>query len=140
MSQKYSPPYKSSAGNLYVIVGSVAGADGRLECYKATNPADSWTAQDTVNKPIKTLGTYQILRAIQKHDVLYVATYDGAKYEYHEFDMATDAWSAIDEIIDAPDPIPSHPYITITVNDNGDVTAFFTGGEIDVIPNKVIDA
>lgn len=136
---KYSPPFKSNDGHLYVIVGSVAEANGRLECYKASDQADSWTIQDTANKPIKTLGTYRVLRVTQKRDVLYAGTYDGEKYEYHEFDMATDTWSAANEIVDSPKPTPSHPWITINVNDRDEVTIFWAGSEIEVIPNKVID-
>ena len=126
----YSPPWKSSAGEFYIVIFESA-ATPLIDVYKATDPTDSFTAQDTGNHPTFGAGTpVQCLSVTQKGDVLYLCYSSGSSdqaYTYGEFDMAADTWSVINQTIDATTNDPTFPWISIAVRSDGDVVVVYAG-------------
>ncbi len=117
------PPFKSSAGNFYVIT---SGNRAR----KATDPTDSWAEQDFAGKPSNTLTTYS---AVQDGDIIHIAGFVAGGddvYHYHTFNMATDQWVVVSEVItdnDLPDTLPTFTWISIAVRSDGDVVVVYAG-------------
>ena len=125
----YSPPFKSSAGNFYVIArtSDVVGIDA----YKASDPTSSWTAQDTVNNPTA-FTSYPLISSVQKGDVLYIASINvnavgDLSLKYHEFNMAADTWSITEEAVDGLADDPTFPWASIAVRSDGDVVVVYAG-------------
>ncbi len=87
-----SPPFKSSAGNFYVLAHDTTTED--VLAMKATDPTDSWAEQDSADRPTLTgLSQYDRISVRQNGDNLHIAGHSGASgIYYHEFNMATDQW------------------------------------------------
>ncbi len=92
-------PFKSSAGNFYVVARV---SDTTIDVFKSSDPGSvAFAAQDTSNNPSGfTLLKY--MYAVQNGDVIHIATFDrtALNVEYHEFNMATDAWDTTDELVE----------------------------------------
>jgi len=113
----HAPPFKSSAGNFYAVL-FVDGATEDIEVFKATDPTDSWTAQDSANGPSESSGQkYHNIAAVQDGDLIHIASFTIAidTYKYHSFNMATDTWSVVGELIETPTNFPTRSWISIGV-------------------------
>jgi len=108
------PPFKSSGGNFYVVARRSV-TDDSIRVYKATDPSDSWTEQTT--GPIVTIAS--IVSISQDGDVIHMTSYDSGTYEYHQFNMSTDAYDVKDELIETPTNAPTNPWISIAVEGTG---------------------
>ena len=93
----------------------------KIHVFKATDPASSFTEQDSANVPAQTLATTanSSLRALQNGDVLSIAAGDGTTtpaYKFHQFSMATDLWSTTikDKAINAP-TIGTASHVSISI-------------------------
>lgn len=117
----YHPPFKSSGGNFYSVVR--ADAD-ELDVYKASDPTDSWTVQDSGDGPVHA-GTLLGFATVQGGDLIHIIAWSSAAYEYYSFNMATDQWvadQAIESSIDA-----DQPWGSIAVRSDGDVVVVYAG-------------
>lgn len=128
----YSPPFISSGGNVYVaLVDAVAGGD--LHIYKATDPTSSFTIQDDSNRPtlVQTGGVGSVF---QVSDVLHIITMEATPNEihYHTFNMATDAWAIIDEVVETPTDPSTNSWISISARSDGDIIIVY-GGDTDMV-------
>jgi hypothetical protein len=117
----YHPPYKSSGGAYYCVV--LADAD-ELDVYKATDPTDSWTIQDSGGGPVHA-GTIGGFSTTVDDNIIHMIVWSAAAYEYWTFDMDTDQWvtdQAIESSIDA-----NWPWGSIAVRSDGDVVVAYAG-------------
>ena len=134
-------PFKSSAGNFYVIL--LDSTDKSLiEAWKATDPTSSFTEQDSVDKPnlvtvLNSVWVYQV------SDVLHIiSSSSGAsgvdELSYHQFNMATDNWDLVTEIVEASLAGGSEVDIScsIAVRSTADVIVLYNG-DTDVIKGTV---
>lgn len=126
----YSPPFISSGGDVYA---AVKVASSRLDIYKATDPTSSFAIVDDAGSPA---GAVVALSVTQKGDVLYLATWTGSSYRYHEFSMSADTWSVIDEQIDAVDNDPTFSWISIAVRSTGVPVVAYAGDTDQVMGGK----
>jgi len=142
----YLPPFKSSAGNFYIVTSTTSKA---IDAYKATDPTSTWTVQDIANNP--TLGdpNWTIITAVQQGDILHIATYQSAidaaqeGYRYHTFDMSDDTWGVVAELIIAASDIGDVAFIwaSIGIRSDGDVIVAY-GAETDGVmgsPKQRVD-
>ncbi len=123
-------PYKSSGGNIYVILRDSTSAD-KIRAFKATDPTSSFSNVGTD----VTLTSNKDLRAMAVHqdgDNLHVATvsYDAdtsADIRYHVFSMSSDSWTTSNEAVGTNTAInlavPGGPRIGIgiMVRSDGDI-------------------
>ncbi len=120
----HHPPFKSSAGNFYVVAQTSTGS---IDVYKATDPTDSWALQDDGNSP-GSLGNLVGYSVTQKGDVLYIASArDIGYYFYSEFDMSANTWSVANQTIELVANDPTFPWISIAVRSDGDVVVVYAG-------------
>lgn len=120
----HQPPCKSSGGALYAVVRA---SNTAIACYKATDPSASWTEQNSAGRPAA-FSNVTVLSYRQAGDVLHIATYSAGNYRYHTFNMATDAWGIVDELIETPAESPTFPWISLSVRNDGDVIVAYAGG------------
>ena len=122
----YYPPFISSNGDVYVVLRTTGTM---IDAYKATDPTDSFTAQDTGNNPATAGDTIFRLTAVQRSDVIHLASIQGTGViEYHEFNMAADTWTTTDELIeDVTAQAPDQLWVSIAVRDDGDVIVGYNG-------------
>ncbi len=125
----HHPPYKSSGGAFYA---TVAESSDILQVYKATDPTDSWVLQDDAgNSDAETI----LFATVQDGDLIHIASASSISstiaYRYSSFNMATDAWVVIDELIETPDP--GLRWISIAVRSDGDVVVAYNGGTDSVM-------
>ena len=94
-----SGPFRSSTGNIYVIVRTGVGS-WEIEAHKATDPTDSFTEQDAANKPQMAGASNSTVQAIwteQQGDLLFVGTQSVTDFGFFaQFNMATDLWVEVD--------------------------------------------
>lgn len=96
-------PFKSSAGNYYFI-GVSSSTTTKLQAQKATDPTSSFSAVGTDPTGSSSVAIAAVA-AYQVSDVVHVVSCGGgssltSEYRYHTFDMASDAWSVTNELID----------------------------------------
>lgn len=121
----HHPPFKSSGGDFYSVVRTDAD---ELDVYKATDPTDSWTIQDSGDGPVHA-GTILGFATVQDSDVIHMVVWSSDRHEYYTFNMATDQW-AIDEAItdtDIQSTPPDQPWASIAVRSDGDVVVVYAG-------------
>lgn len=131
-------PYKSSAGNIYVIVRDDV-TTSKFRAFKATDPTTSFANVGT--DPALTAG--HVIRGMatcQVGDVIHVVTEDansGASLiqsiKYHTFNMATDAWVITNEAVVTSATAAftiSGQHIAIAVRSTGDVIVLYNGAAI----------
>ena len=123
----HQPPIKSSAGNFYSIVRA---SDTAIDAYKATDPTSSFSVVDVgANNPVG-FTVLNIISYRQYGDTIRVATYDSTTnfYEFHIFNMATDTWDIVDELIeDTSANAPTFPWISIDNRSDGDAIVVYAG-------------
>ncbi len=91
LQNSYQGPYKSSGGNFYFI-GGLAADVSVVSAYKATDPTDSFTEQDTSNRP-DSIFRNNSQSTFRKGDILYVGLQNNEEDVFHaQFDMANDIW------------------------------------------------
>ncbi len=127
----YYGPFKSSGGNYYAILLDSTN-DDELEAWKATDPTDSFTEQDSGGKP--TLGSSNTATSMwvyEDGDNLHIVTQrDDDDVEYHIFNMATDNWDTVEESVQAITDSGAEQRCSITLRSDGDViVAYQTEGE-----------
>ena len=127
----FLPPFKSSGGNFYAIARRSV-TDDSIRIYKATDPSDSWTEQTT--SPIVTIAS--VVSARQENDVIHISSYDSGTYEYHQFNMATDAYDVKDELIETPANAPTNPWISIDVEGTSVPKVVYAGDTDQVMGGK----
>ena len=129
----YHPPFKSTSSGWFYGVGSFeTGANAFLEVRRSVSPDTTWSRQDSGNAPTSDdLDVYEFISAVQDGDVIHIASYqDGgavSEYRYHQFNMADETWSVVDQTIEAPANLPTFPWISIAVRSNGDVVVVYAG-------------
>ena len=112
----HAPPFISSAGNVYAFIQTIVTANVIMEAYKATDPTSSWAVQDSENGPTTTssVGTFESVSIVQLADLLYVASFALGDYRFSIFNMATDAWTTADQLIeDVSGTPPDQSWISI---------------------------
>ena len=121
-SNYYWGPFKSSGGAFY----GVFVVSATVAVFKATDPTDSFSEQDSGNHP--TSITAASIWATQVSDVIHIATQasGGHSVEYHSFNMATDLWVTTNEGIDS-NPDLGFDAVSIAVRDDGDVIVLYQG-------------
>ena len=128
----HQPPVKSSKGDYYVIIRA---SDTAIDAYKATDPTSSFSVQDAASNPAA-FATLEVLSYRQWGNEIRIATYDGAIYEYHVFDMSTDTWTITDEAIETPTDLPTLGWISIDSRSDGDVIVAYAGDTDQVMGGK----
>ena len=124
----HHPPVKSSGGAFYTVVR--ADAD-ELDVYKATDPTDSWTVQDSGDGPVHA-GTLLGYATTVDDNIIHIIAWISDRHEYYTFDMDTDQW-VIDEAVtdtDIQSTPPDQPWASIAVRSDGDIVVVY-GGETD---------
>ncbi len=122
----HHPPIKSSGGDFYCIARRSASTD--IECFKATDPTDSWTAQDSGNRPIHTGNPDGW--AIATHDnIIFVINWanDSDRYEHYQFDMDTDTWTVDESMRSTSGDPPWRHWASVAVRSDGDVIVAYHG-------------
>ena len=126
-------PFKSSGGSFYAFAPNV----DTLRALRATDPTDSWTAQDTAGEPT-IFGTIvgAMYNCVQDGDVIHiVSTVPGVSptVDYHQFNMATDNWDVADEEVEALGASPLHVWASIAVRSDGDIVVVYAGSTDQVM-------
>ncbi len=110
LRNSYHGPFKSSEGAYYTILED-ATPDGNIEAWKATDPTDAFTEQDSGTRP-NFVAAALSLNVFQFGDKLHVAAQNSSDDVYYaRFDMKDDVWDTPDatneeELIDgAPDSL-----------------------------------
>ena len=96
----FHPPWKSSGGGFYVVVRF--GTDGiQVRKADADDPADAFSEIDGTNRPAE---NHDVRSVHEDGNILHIATWNTTvtRYEYHTFNMGTDAWVVTNELIDSP--------------------------------------
>jgi hypothetical protein len=127
----HTPPFKSSGGNFYAVG---IDATGTHRVFKATDPTDSWTVQDTgasSSDPATTMS------AVQSGDILHMVWWEPAasRYVYVSFDMSDDTYNVL-EAIEVPDNAPTVPWISVAVESTGVVKVVYSGDTDQVMGGK----
>jgi hypothetical protein len=128
-------PFKSSAGNYYVVGRSFANAE-QIRAVKATDPTDSFAEVGTNNAP-QTGNNILSVTAAQEGDVLHVVAYAGtASYWYTTFNMSTDAWAGSWTAIGTGEGNTSGTdfnLASIVVRSNGDLVVAFRAAFVAIM-------
>lgn len=119
-------PFKSSAGNFYVVTRGQAAFTNLIVPFKITDPiAGTWAALTSIG----TLngGECTVLSVYQVGNVLHVAFVETGLVQYRQFDMATDAWLGTIETIADPPGSPSidYTFASLIVRSNGEAVCTF---------------
>ena len=127
----YCGPEKSSGDNFYLLTsqrifdGFTLTAFSRI--FKATDPRDSWTAQDTANEPSTNItDPTETAWLFRVSDVLHMSYFDTIGYRYITFNMANDTWGS-ELTIENPSNIPNSTSCSLAVRDDGDVIVEYNG-------------
>jgi len=130
----HNPPHRSSDGAFYTVVRASATA---IDCYKATDPTDSFTVQDATGNPAA-FTAVDFINTHQDGDVIHVVTHDDGIYQYHTFNMATDAWVITDETLLAVsgNSTPTFIWASTTVRSDGDVVVAYAGARDAVMGDR----
>lgn len=118
-------PFKAPNDAIYVVL--LVTGDLVPEVYKATDPLDSFSVQDTGNKPTHTL--CRTLWAYLSGSEIHIATghdsTDGPEVEYHLFETSDDTWTTVDEEIE--DTKNADGNASIGVRSDGDIIVLYNG-------------
>ncbi len=134
----YCGPFLSG-GNVYFVLLDATDAS-LVEVHKATDPTDSFTEQDSGNKP-NTTDDIKSMWVHQEGTYLHVVhgEFDGtdtARYGYSVFHMATDLWDGtlVDEEIEASVTVLATGDVScsISVRSDGDVVVLYNGATDDL--------
>ena len=137
----YHGPFKSSGGAFYTLLrrNGTSGLGG----WKATDPTDSFTEQDTGNRPAFGIGGLRSVWLTQDGDDLHSVSQVAARdVWYARFDMANDIWDAIDgasdrdieiESITTPDDGPGANACSIAVESTGSDIVVAYQGDPDMV-------
>jgi len=126
----YLGPFKSG-GAFYIVF--VESADiSVINVYKATDPTDSFSIQDTANDPDVT-STIRSMAVVKDGTDLHISTWAGTGPEIrrHVFHMATDLWDGtlVNEEVEDIDDIPpsANQFSWIEIRSDGDVIVQYSG-------------
>jgi hypothetical protein len=124
--QNKTQPFISSGGNVYIFGKTTTTTN--LAAFKATDPETSFSA---VGTDVTVGGTILWVDAFQVDDVIHVVTTSGSSgdldYDYHTFNMATDAWDISAEAIVTAVDAAVFGAGSIVVRSDGDVIVLHQG-------------
>lgn len=118
-------PFKSSAGNYYVI-GESGAASTHIRAIKASDPTTSFSAVGTDITALT--NSLAFLSAFQVGDVIHVAANDSGStttIDYVTFNMATDTWGTVETV--ATSNTTGSVQLGIVVRSDGSVVVAFPG-------------
>jgi hypothetical protein len=121
MEPGYYPPMKSSGGNFYAVAFTSAGFG--IEVWKATDPTDSWTEQDHQTS----IGNVAVCSAVQGGDLIHIAHMNAGVLRYTRFNMATDVFDVVNELVESTTNDPANDWCSIAVRSDGDVVVVYNG-------------
>jgi len=125
------PPYKSSGGSFYAAIHNASTNEIFIFKADSDDPESGWTLQDFANSASSDFDLI-VVSSVQDDDVIHFAYQASLSsvvdaYYYATFNMATDLWVVVDELIEDPDNAPLEFWISIAVRSDGDVVVVYNG-------------
>lgn len=128
----YAGPFRASNGDHYVVLQVTTNKDV-VAVYKADNGDNTWSEQDSANRPITTqVSDRQGLCATLVGTTIHIATWGSSgsnrRVHYHAFSTSSDTWTTTEELVAGPFTTNTGDgTVSMEVRSDGDKIIFYQG-------------